>query len=95
MGDPYQFPISTALREKDVVPATAGQIGYLNIGYDAVDGTSNLNANWGGYTNTTSIASAQSAKVSTVPGKHYFAMVQFGSSGTTYAAMAMKGGLQA
>lgn len=71
--------------------STSGTIGYLNIAYDAADGSGNLVTNLEGYGSSSSLALSASATVAGPVGKHYATCVQYGVSSVTYAAYSLQG----
>lgn len=75
--------------------SSTGRVGYVNIGYDAVDGTSNLSANAEG-----SVASAGGANtltvavsLSPVPGRHFLAVTQYGEAAVEFYLNTIQGAI--
>lgn len=74
----------------NLIRASAGVAGYINISADATDGTNNLVTNLElATTGTVSIVGAAAAQMTA--GHHYITIVEFGVSGVTYYACDMQG----
>jgi hypothetical protein len=68
-----------------------GAIAYLNMGYDATDGSSNLLSNLEGFGSVTVLSLSGSVTVAGPVGKHYATCVEYGVSSVTYSTYVLQG----
>lgn len=75
--------------------ASTGRVGYVNIGYDAVDGTSNLSTNTEGSVASSGGANTLTVAVSLspVPGRHFLAVTQYGEAAVEFYLNTIQGSI--
>lgn len=75
--------------------ASTGRVGYVNIGYDAVDGTSNLSTNAEGSVASSGGANTLTVAVSLspVPGRHFLAVTQYGEAAVEFYLNTIQGSI--
>lgn len=75
--------------------SSTGRVGYVNIGYDAVDGTSNLSANAEGSVASSGGANTLTVAVSLspVPGRHFLAVTQYGEAAVEFYLNTIQGAI--